>query len=204
MKLSRTVIYAIKATMQLAEQVDGPPIPCSKISARGAMPERFLLQILRSLVTHGILKSTRGVDGGYVLLHPADQISLLDVIEAIEGPLNHDATFGQGLNEQTMDLLVGVLDDVNQAVRDRLASVKLSDLLVYSKDANTGEVQMEGVRGVEQEVSETPTCQTEGDDARVKSRIDLPKSNPVSNAPIIVSQPHVGHLEAIPPVNSGS
>lgn len=202
MKLSRTVIYAIKATMQLAEQVDGPPIPCSKISARGAMPERFLLQILRSLVTHGILKSTRGVDGGYVLLHPAEQVSILDVIEAIEGPMNHDASFGEGLNDGTKELLIDVLDDVNQGVRDRLASVKLSDLLV-SKSA-TGNELKEATSDLPQEVSETPTCQTEGDDARVTSRIDLPNSDPVTKTPIIVSQPHVGPIDAIPPVNSGS
>jgi hypothetical protein len=55
------------------------------------MPERFLLQILRVLVTHGILRSTRGVDGGYALTKPADQISLLEVIEAIDGPLDSES-----------------------------------------------------------------------------------------------------------------
>ena len=51
------------------------------------MPERFLLQILRVLVTHGILKSTRGVEGGYSLSRSPEAISLLEVIEAIDGPL---------------------------------------------------------------------------------------------------------------------
>ena len=67
MKLSRTVTYALKATLQLAQNSPSGPVPCGRLAAQGAMPERFLLQILRSLVTHGILKSTRGVDGGYVL-----------------------------------------------------------------------------------------------------------------------------------------
>ena len=71
MKLSRTVTYAIQATLQLAESDSRTPVPCSKLASQGAMPERFLLQILRNLVNHGILQSTRGVDGGYALLRIA-------------------------------------------------------------------------------------------------------------------------------------
>ncbi|MEX0792735.1 MAG: Rrf2 family transcriptional regulator [Pirellulaceae bacterium] len=88
MKLSRTVAYALQATMQLAQSGSKVPVPCSQIAAQGEMPERFLLQVLRSLVTHGVLQSTRGVDGGYMLIRPGGQISLLDVIEAIDGPVN--------------------------------------------------------------------------------------------------------------------
>ena len=84
MKLSRTVAYAVRATLALAQAESDGPVPCSKLAAEGKMPERFLLQILRSLVTHGILRSTRGVDGGYALVRPAEEISLLEVIEAIE------------------------------------------------------------------------------------------------------------------------
>ena len=79
---------------------------------------------------------------------------------------------------------------------------ELADLLV-SKSA-TGNELKEATSDLPQEVSETPTCQTEGDDARVTSRIDLPNSDPVTKTPIIVSQPHVGPIDAIPPVNSGS
>ncbi len=83
MKLSRTVAYALQATMQLAVSDSDTPVPCSQIAAKGEMPERFLLQVLRSLVNHGVLRSTRGVDGGYMLIRSPDEISLLDVIEAI-------------------------------------------------------------------------------------------------------------------------
>src|SRR5215216_4770031 len=86
MKLSRTVAYAVRATLQLAQLQSEGPVPCSHLASSGKMPERFLLQILRNLVTHGILRSTRGVDGGYALVRPPHQISLLEVIEAIEGP----------------------------------------------------------------------------------------------------------------------
>ena len=88
MKLSRTVAYAVRATLQLAQSDSSTPVPCSQLAAEGKMPERFLLQILRNLVTHGILRSTRGVDGGYSLVRSPNEVSLLEVIEAIEGPLN--------------------------------------------------------------------------------------------------------------------
>ena len=71
MKLSRTVTYAVQATLQLGRSEVGVPVPCSQLAAEGHMPERFLLQVLRHLVTHGILHSTRGVDGGYSLNRPA-------------------------------------------------------------------------------------------------------------------------------------
>src|SRR5687767_5138877 len=94
MRLSRTVSYAVRATLQLAQLQSHGPVPCSRLAAEGKMPERFLLQILRNLVTHGILRSTRGVDGGYALVRPANQISLLEVIEAIEGPYNSTLEVG--------------------------------------------------------------------------------------------------------------
>ena len=64
MRMSRAAVYAIGAMLQLAEAPAGVPIPCSRLAKAGEMPERFLLQVLRNLVNHGLLKSTRGVDGG--------------------------------------------------------------------------------------------------------------------------------------------
>jgi Rrf2 family protein len=87
MKLSRTVEYANQATLQLAQSRTAGPVPCSQLAATSSMPERFFLQIVRSLVTHGILSSTRGVVGGYFLQRAPEDISLLDLVEAIEGPL---------------------------------------------------------------------------------------------------------------------
>jgi Rrf2 family protein len=93
------------------------------------MPERFLLQILRNLVTHGILRSTRGVDGGYALVKPADQISLLEVIEAIEGPYDSPLEFGDGLSEDSQHKLRDALGSVTQSTRRQLESIKLAQLL---------------------------------------------------------------------------
>jgi Rrf2 family transcriptional regulator, cysteine metabolism repressor len=129
MKLSRTVSYAVRATLQLAQLSAQGPVPCSKLAADGKMPERFLLQILRNLVTHGILRSTRGVDGGYALVRPADQISLLEVIEAIEGPYDSALDVADGLTEESQHKLQDALGQVTQSTRRQLESIKLSQLL---------------------------------------------------------------------------
>ena len=98
------------------------------------MPERFLLQILRNLVNHGILKSTRGVDGGYSLLRPAEEISILDIIEAIDGPMHTDMSLSEGLSQESQQRLKGALEEITTTTRDQLMSIKLSQLLRLPPD----------------------------------------------------------------------
>jgi Rrf2 family protein len=129
MKLSRTVAYAIQATLQLAESDAGVPVPCSRLAAVGNMPERFLLQILRSLVAHGILESTRGIDGGYALRRAPGEISLLEVIEAINGPLKAALPLGDGLGDGAQAKLEDALRGATDVARRELAAVKLAHLL---------------------------------------------------------------------------
>jgi len=129
MKLSRTVAYAVRATLQLAKSDAATPVPCSQLAAEGNMPERFLLQILRSLVTHGILRSTRGVDGGYSLVRSPNEVSLLEVIEAIEGPLNTGEPLTEGMSEESQLRLQEALRTVTDNSRRQLEAIKLSQLL---------------------------------------------------------------------------
>ena len=129
MKLSRTVAYAVRATLQLAKNPSDTPVPCSRLASEGNMPERFLLQILRNLVTHGILRSTRGVDGGYTLTRPPEEISLLDVIEAIEGPMNAGEPAGDGLPGDSQMKLREALREITDTSRQQLEAIKFSQLL---------------------------------------------------------------------------
>ncbi len=129
MKLSRTVAYAVRATLQLAQLEAEGPVPCSKLATEGKMPERFLLQILRNLVTHGILRSTRGVDGGYALIRPPHMISLLEVIEAIDGPYDSSLEMGEGLSLASQTNLQQALENVTVSTRRELEAIKLSQLL---------------------------------------------------------------------------
>jgi len=129
MKLSRAAAYALQASVMLAE-VDGQgPVPCSSLASQGEMPARFLLQILRSLVNHGVLESTRGVDGGYRLARPADRISLLEIIEAIDGKLAADVPLSASWSGVARSRLESVLQQVAADANSRLDSVKLASLL---------------------------------------------------------------------------
>lgn len=138
MKLSRTVSYALQATLQLARGKSGVPVPCSQLAAQGKMPERFLLQILRNLVAHGILASTRGVDGGYALGRRADEISLLEVIEAIDGPLSASLPVGEGLPAESRAKLERSLCEVTSGMRRELGSIKLAALLPKHHESRGG------------------------------------------------------------------
>mmetsp|Transcript_16642 Transcript_16642/g.38077 ORF Transcript_16642/g.38077 Transcript_16642/m.38077 type:complete len:171 (+) Transcript_16642:265-777(+) len=129
MKLSRTVAYALQATMQLAVSDSDTPVPCSQIASKGDMPERFLLQVLRSLVNHGVLRSTRGVDGGYMLIRSPGEISLLDVIEAIEGPLDSKLPLPADPEDFTQQNLQKALQEVTATARQQLESIKISQLI---------------------------------------------------------------------------
>jgi DNA-binding IscR family transcriptional regulator len=81
-------------------------------------------------VTHGILHSTRGVDGGYALDRKPEEISLLDLIEAIEGPVTADLPSLEGPRLSAVEgRLRAALDQVAVNARRQLDAIKLSDLL---------------------------------------------------------------------------
>jgi Rrf2 family protein len=129
MKLSRTVAYALQATLQLAQSGNHDPVPCSRLATEGKMPERFLLQILRNLVAHGILSSTRGVDGGYTLERAPAEISLLEIIEAIDGPITPVIPGAQGLLSGSKAKLEAALSSITESARKDLQAINLAHLL---------------------------------------------------------------------------
>lgn len=133
MKLSRTIMYALQATLQLAEAGPSAPVPCSRLAEHGKMPERFLLQILRNLVTHGLLRSTRGVEGGYTLVRAPEDISLLDLIEAIDGPMLASLPRDDGLTPDTAAHLQEVMSRVIFRLREELQQVRLVDFMERSE-----------------------------------------------------------------------
>lgn len=135
MRLSRASAYALGAVLQLGDAPTGMPVPCSQLAKHGQMPERFLLQVLRSLVNHGILVSTRGVDGGYSLARPLDEISLLQVLEATEGPQVPIIPPLDAIPEASRDNLQEVLREVTAAACKRMAEVRLSSLQAAKRKA---------------------------------------------------------------------
>jgi Rrf2 family protein len=133
-KVSRTIAYAIHATLQLGRGTPGVPIPCSQLAQDGRMPERFLLQILRSLVTHGLLHSTRGVEGGYCLARPPEQISLRDIVEAFDHPLQPSVPLLDGLPASVRQRLLKTLEQVSTAARQELQKLTVAELLSAGDD----------------------------------------------------------------------
>ncbi|MEQ8784900.1 MAG: Rrf2 family transcriptional regulator [Pirellulaceae bacterium] len=129
MKMSRTVSYAVNAMVTLARTQNHVPIPCRRLAAEGEMPERFLLQILRNLVTHGILRSTRGVDGGYMLIRSPEDVSLLELIEAIEGPIESPLPAVENMPKESQKAIREALASINDTTRSQLESIKLAHLL---------------------------------------------------------------------------
>jgi len=98
------------------------------------MPERFLLQIMRSLVTHGLLHSTRGVEGGYYLARPPDQISLRDIVEAFDHPLEPSVPSLDGLPARVRERLLETLEQVSVAARQELQKLTVAELLASGDD----------------------------------------------------------------------
>jgi Rrf2 family protein len=99
------------------------------------MPERFLLQILRSLVTHGLLRSTRGVEGGYCLAKSPEQISLRDIVESFDNPLNPSVPMLDGLSVEVTKRLMTTLGHASMAARGELEKLTLADLMRANRRA---------------------------------------------------------------------
>jgi Rrf2 family protein len=115
--------------MHLASASPGVPVPCKELARAGRMPERFLLQILRSLVTHGLLQSTRGVDGGYYLSREATQITVRDIVEAFDNSLESVVPVLDGFTAGTRTRLLTTLQMASQRARQELQKVSIADLL---------------------------------------------------------------------------
>jgi Rrf2 family iron-sulfur cluster assembly transcriptional regulator len=88
MRLSLQVQYAICGVFDLAYNGEGEPVQIRVISARQGVPARYLEQIFRRLRRAGIISAKRGPGGGYSLAREASRITLRQMIEAVEGPLD--------------------------------------------------------------------------------------------------------------------
>lgn len=88
MQFNQATDYAFRVIMHLTELPEGKLANGQAISEQQSIPAGFLQKIMRSLSQGKLVKSYRGVDGGFVLAKPAAEISLLDVIEVMEGPLD--------------------------------------------------------------------------------------------------------------------
>ena len=87
MKISAKADYAIRAATELASVADGRLTKAERIATAQSIPIKFLEAILLELKHAGVVKSIRGAEGGYSLARPATDVSVADVIRAVDGPL---------------------------------------------------------------------------------------------------------------------
>jgi Rrf2 family transcriptional regulator, cysteine metabolism repressor len=82
---------AVSALAELARRADPAPVPILEISEARHIPLHVLEQLFSALRRSGILKSQRGVKGGYCFLRPAREVTVLEVVECVDGPLRPSA-----------------------------------------------------------------------------------------------------------------
>jgi Rrf2 family protein len=94
MEISRRTDYGVRVILDLASLQDGVRASTQEIAERQSIPAPFLAKIVSQLSTSGLVETYRGAGGGVVLARPPSEINLLDVIEALDGPvrLNRCAT----------------------------------------------------------------------------------------------------------------
>ena len=144
LKLSNRGLYGVKALYELAKNYGGSPINIKEISNRHGLPIPFLEQVLHQLKLEGLVKSHRGVNGGYVLSHPPEEITIGDVIRALEGPIALcDCLLKTDENEKSIKELhcvtSGIYKKLGKKVEEALDSVTLSELAHENiKESNVG------------------------------------------------------------------
>jgi Rrf2 family protein len=87
LQITRKIEYGLRAMLYLASEPVGTVVPFREIATRMDVPKEFLAKILKKLVREKLAGSIRGAHGGYTLGRPASEITFLDVIEAVEGPV---------------------------------------------------------------------------------------------------------------------
>ncbi len=94
-KLSQKTKYALKAVFELAGRNSAEPISAHALAEAQDIPARFLEIIASELKNAGILESRRGNHGGYVLAEKPENITVFDIITAIDGPIEFDDNHGR-------------------------------------------------------------------------------------------------------------
>lgn len=130
MRVSAKADYAIRAAVELAAAGEGP-VKGDQIARAQKIPVNFLENILADLRNAGLVASRRGAEGGYWLAQPPDQVSLADVIRAVDGPLaNVRGVRSEQLEYEGSALrLLDVWVAVRASLRSVLERVTLADVV---------------------------------------------------------------------------
>lgn len=140
MKLSTKGRYGLRAIIDLARYSESEPVSISSIAARQDISERYLEQLVALLKKAGLVKSIRGASGGYVLAKDINEISVGDVLRALEGdlePVKCMAFEGEGgCSSQGECVTKYVWQRINESINQTVDNMKLSELVNESKVLN--------------------------------------------------------------------
>jgi Rrf2 family protein len=132
MKVSLRATYGIIAAVDLAMHDATQPICAKSIAQRQGIPARFLEQVLHAMKKAGVVTSLRGAQGGYVLNRKASELSVADIVDALDGPLlktngHPSKRFGARVAKREA-LLAQIWDRVKQAEFTVLSEVTVEEL----------------------------------------------------------------------------
>ena len=132
MKLSRASNYALHALEYMADRGQDTTVASHHIARARGISGQFLLKALKPLVSAGVLRSLKGPNGGYRLARPASKITMLEAVEAVDGPIRGLAPLSEeaGHNGGGLDpRLQAICDQAAVILRGRLGKVRVSDLV---------------------------------------------------------------------------
>lgn len=133
MQVSRKIDYALRAVIYLTIRSDRRPCSVAEIAAREGVPKKFLEKIIQDLIHSGLVRSTRGAQGGYTLAREPEGVTFKDVIEAIEGPVSVNVCVGTGGEGHECTLfphcgMLWVWQEAQKRVMDLFANTTLADV----------------------------------------------------------------------------
>lgn len=138
MRVSTRGDYASRALLSLAlHDESGSPTAVRDIAERTGLPQPYLEQILLALKGAGLVRSKRGVGGGYVLARPAEEITLSQIVSAVDGPIVA-GDFGLPHENGACDhegqcALLAVWANVGEHMRSHLDSYTLADMVARAQ-----------------------------------------------------------------------
>lgn len=137
MLLSTKGDYGVRAMIDLAKHAGEGPVQRSEIARRRQIPESYLDHLLAQLRRAGFVRSTRGPSGGHELAKPASEISLLGLLEALEGSLAPLGCLEPAAGDEAAESICGqnwVWQEIYDQMRTRLAAVSLAELVEHERE----------------------------------------------------------------------
>ena len=131
MELSKRADYGMRVILDLAALAEGERTSSRELAGRQFIPLPFLSKIIAQLAAAGLVETQRGMQGGIRLAHPANQISMKDVLEALEGPLvfNRCLVHPQECSLYRLCVMHDVWQDIQTQVSMMLSDITFAELL---------------------------------------------------------------------------